>query len=109
MSTHFRFHDAYALPTTMADLPSPCEPGRTVSRKVERGSDRDHVRIVYNVEKAPLFHFQKLGDYIVGHSKQALSFGLAADFDHHGAEQQPALYPEHDLRKRNGLRPGSTE
>jgi hypothetical protein len=58
-------------------------PKYTVSRKVQRGSDRDHVRLVFEAEKAPLFDFYKFGDYFVGQSKQSVSYGLGLDIDFH--------------------------
>jgi len=56
-------------------------PLRDVSRRIERGADRDHIRIIYEVRKAPLFQFQKFGTYFVGQSKQGLSFGIEAPIE----------------------------
>src|SRR5262249_9177728 len=60
-------------------------PGYTVSKRVERGSDKDHVRVIFEAEKKPLFDFHKFGNYLVGQSKQGVSYGLdiGFGFGHH--------------------------
>jgi hypothetical protein len=55
-------------------------PNYVVSRKVERGSDRDHVRLIFTVERAPLLRFHKFDNYFVGQSKQGLSYSAGFDF-----------------------------
>jgi Omp85 superfamily domain len=65
-------------------------PAHVVSKRVGRGADRNHVRLIYEVTKAPLFPFAKKAVdapsteiYIVGQSKQNFSFNLSVDFEHH--------------------------
>jgi surface antigen Omp85-like protein len=58
-------------------------PTRIVSKRVTRGNDRDHVRIIYEVERAPFFGFQKFGNYALYHSKQGPSFALEVGFGSH--------------------------
>lgn len=65
-------------------LESELSPTRVVSRRVVRGADRRHVRVIYDVEMAPLFRPTKLGDYIVGHSRQSVSFGGELEMEHRG-------------------------
>jgi hypothetical protein len=57
-------------------------PGRLVSRRVVRGLTRNHIRVIFDVYRAPLFGFKKLGNYIVAHSKQSVSFGIEAPIQH---------------------------
>ncbi len=57
-------------------------PARVVSRRVTRGADRTHVRVIYEVEKAPLFQFLKKGNYLFGHQKQSVSFGFEDGWQH---------------------------
>src|SRR5262249_37057285 len=57
-------------------------PTRVVSRRVARGRDRNHVRLIYEVERAPYFQFKTLGSYLVGQTKQSVSFGLEVPIEH---------------------------
>ncbi len=54
-----------------------------VSRRVVKGNNRLRIRLIFEVEKAPLFGFDERTSYIVGHSKQDLSFALDIDDDIH--------------------------
>ena len=58
-------------------------PTRLVEKRVTRGNDRDHVRIIFEVERAPLLKFQKFGSYALYHSKQGPSFSLDLGFGGH--------------------------
>jgi hypothetical protein len=58
-------------------------PTRLVEKRVTRGNDRNHVRIIYDVERAPFLEFQKFGSYALYQSKQGPSFALDVGFGSH--------------------------
>jgi len=58
-------------------------PSKLVSRRIARGADRDHIRLIYEARKAPLFNFRRSASHLAGQSKQGLSFGLEIPIEHH--------------------------
>ena len=54
---------------------------RRVSRRIERGTVRDHIRLIFEVKRAPWIPFRELPSFFLYHSKQNFSFAVEAPID----------------------------
>jgi outer membrane protein assembly factor BamA len=54
-----------------------------VSRRVVKGLSRDRVRLIFDVERAPLLAFDPKASYFLAHSRQNFSFALDIDNEIH--------------------------
>ena len=52
-----------------------------VSRRVTRGDNRDHVKVIFDVKKVPWIVYRPAAPQFVYHSKHAFSVGMDLDFD----------------------------
>ena len=76
-------------------------PRQRVSRRIERGTDRDHIRVVFEVKREPWIPFRELPSFFLYHSKQHFSFALEAPIESgHNRVSLSGAYNADDLIER---------
>ncbi len=56
-------------------------PRQRVSRRIKRGTVRDHIRVIFEVEREPWIPFRELPSFFLYHSKHNFSFAVEAPID----------------------------